>query len=532
MREYYERHNANVAPWVHTLARRRPPRTRAPARRSPRSSARRPRRVVFTKNATEAINLVAYALGNAATRRPVPALRSAPATRSSSPRWSTTPTSCRGSCSASAPARRCAGSALTDEGRLDLSDLDDADQRAHQARLVRARVQHPRHGQPGRRASSPGPARSARWSCSTPRQSVPHLPVDVADAGRRLPRLHRAQDARADRHRRAVGPGRAARRDAAVPRRRLDDRDGHDGAARPSPPPPSGSRPAPADRPGGRAGAAVDYLTGLGMDAIAAHEHELTAYALDALHEVPGLRIFGPATPSRPRRRDLVRPSTGIHPHDVGPGARRRGRRRARRPPLRPADLPALRRPGDDPGVVLPLHHDRRDRRAGRRVSGRCRSSSGCRDAASSRSTRRSSWTTTSTRTDAGCASRSTPRCTTSTRPAATRSRCGCSSTAAWSATSPTRAWAARSARPARRVMYELVIGRTVDEALDWPRSSCALMQSQGPGRAGRGRAGGRRRVRRRGEVPGAGQVRAAVLDGVKDATSAPGAVGPDGGTA
>ena len=58
--------------------------------------------VVFTKNSTEALNLVANVLGWA--DEPLPA--SAPATRSSSPRWSTTPTSCRGSCSRSAPARR------------------------------------------------------------------------------------------------------------------------------------------------------------------------------------------------------------------------------------------------------------------------------------------------------------------------------------------------------------------------------------------------------------------------------------------
>ena len=42
-------------------------------------------------------------------------------------------------------------------------------------------------------------------------QSVPHLPTDVASLGCRLPRLQRPQDARPDRHRRAVGPRGAAR---------------------------------------------------------------------------------------------------------------------------------------------------------------------------------------------------------------------------------------------------------------------------------------------------------------------------------
>src|SRR5512134_736048 len=41
-------------------------------------------------------------------------------------------------------------------------------------------------------------------------------------------------------------------------------------------------------------GAAVDYLSALGMDAIAAHEHEITEYALERLEEVPGVKLFGP----------------------------------------------------------------------------------------------------------------------------------------------------------------------------------------------------------------------------------------------
>ena len=70
-----------------------------------------------------------------------------------------------------------------------------------------------------------GRTRSARWWWSTPAQAVPQLPVDVTGARRRLRRLHRAQDVRPDRDRRAVGTARAARRAAAVPRRRRDDRD-------------------------------------------------------------------------------------------------------------------------------------------------------------------------------------------------------------------------------------------------------------------------------------------------------------------
>jgi len=63
-------------------------------------------------------------------------------------------------------------------------------------------------------------------------------------------------------------------------------------------------------------GAAVDYLTGIGMDAIAAHELEITAYALERLHDVPGLRIIGPDTPVD-RGGAVSFSLEGIHPHDV-----------------------------------------------------------------------------------------------------------------------------------------------------------------------------------------------------------------------
>ncbi|WP_432922411.1 cysteine desulfurase [Microbispora sp. CA-135349] len=64
-------------------------------------------------------------------------------------------------------------------------------------------------------------------------------------------------------------------------------------------------------------GAAVDYLTAVGMDQIKAHEKELVAYALEALPEVPGLRIIGPRTPIA-RGGTISFTLEGIHPHDVG----------------------------------------------------------------------------------------------------------------------------------------------------------------------------------------------------------------------
>ena len=62
-------------------------------------------------------------------------------------------------------------------------------------------------------------------------------------------------------------------------------------------------------------GAAVDYLSALGMDAIAAHEHEIAEYALERLEEVPGVRVFGPDV----QHKGGVAAFTldGVHPHDV-----------------------------------------------------------------------------------------------------------------------------------------------------------------------------------------------------------------------
>jgi cysteine desulfurase / selenocysteine lyase len=63
-------------------------------------------------------------------------------------------------------------------------------------------------------------------------------------------------------------------------------------------------------------GAAIDYVTALGMDNIQAHEEQLTAYALEALSTVDGLRIIGPAT-GLDRGASISFIMSGVHPHDV-----------------------------------------------------------------------------------------------------------------------------------------------------------------------------------------------------------------------
>ena len=62
-------------------------------------------------------------------------------------------------------------------------------------------------------------------------------------------------------------------------------------------------------------GAALDYLSTVGLEAIEQHEHALAAYALERLTEVPGLVAYGPPAD---RRAGIVSFNLdGIHPHDV-----------------------------------------------------------------------------------------------------------------------------------------------------------------------------------------------------------------------
>ena len=62
-------------------------------------------------------------------------------------------------------------------------------------------------------------------------------------------------------------------------------------------------------------GAAIDYLTAIGMEAIEAHEHALAAYALERLAEVPGVHVFGP--PAERRAWIVSFEVEDVHPHDV-----------------------------------------------------------------------------------------------------------------------------------------------------------------------------------------------------------------------
>ena len=62
-------------------------------------------------------------------------------------------------------------------------------------------------------------------------------------------------------------------------------------------------------------GAAIEYVNGLGMDNIAAHEHELLAYATETVSAIPGIRLIGTAKEKAGVLSFLL---DSIHPHDIG----------------------------------------------------------------------------------------------------------------------------------------------------------------------------------------------------------------------
>ncbi len=169
--------------------------------------------IVFTKNATEALNLVAQAWGRANLRTGDVVVLTHMEHHANVVPWHLL---------AAERGIELRWIPLTDDGRLDLTDLDQLVDGAKVVSVTRDE-QRARHAQPGRRAvrRRPRHRRPGRRRRLPVRPAQPHRRAGV---GRRLRRLLQPQDVRPVRHRRAVGTGRAARRHATLPRRRQHDR--------------------------------------------------------------------------------------------------------------------------------------------------------------------------------------------------------------------------------------------------------------------------------------------------------------------
>ena len=366
--EFYERHNANIHRATHELGEEATEAYEGARIKAARFiGAADETEVIFTKNISEGINLVAYSMGNASAGGSGPdRFRLGPGDEivitemehhSNIVPWQLL-------CERTGATLRWFKVTGWD-GQLDLSAIGDLiNERTklvalvHQSNVLgtinpvrRDRRRGPRGGRAGARGRGP---------------------VGAAHAGgrgrarRRLPRLHRPQDVRPDRHRRAVGTPGTARRDAAVPGWRGDDRDRLDGAVdlRAAAAQVRGGH--HADRAGRRAWRRPSTTSARSGSALCTRTSSgCSATRCPHWRRSTGVRILGPADAGGPGRRDLVRGRRRA-PARRQPGARRARHRRPGRAPLRLAAAPGARRPGQHQGLVLPVQHPGRGGRAGR----------------------------------------------------------------------------------------------------------------------------------------------------------------------
>ncbi|MCX4556567.1 cysteine desulfurase [Streptomyces umbrinus] len=307
-RDFYLRHNAAVHRGAHQLAGEATEAYESARRTIADFVGADEDEVVFTKNATEGINLVAYGLGNAhrlgaGDRIVVTEMEH----HANLVPWQQL-------------AERTGATldwfGLTDEGRLDLSRIDELlDERTkvvaltHQSNVLGTL-------NPVRLIADRAHAVGALVVVDGA-QSVPHRPVDVRELG---------ADFLAFSGHKMLGPNGVGvlwgRREllADLPpfltggsMIEVVEMD----RATFLPPPQRFEAGVPMAPQAVGLAAAVDYLRALGMDEVAAHEDVLTARALQLLQEIPGVRVIGPRGIEE-RGSAVSFAVDGIHPHDVG----------------------------------------------------------------------------------------------------------------------------------------------------------------------------------------------------------------------
>ncbi len=312
VREHYERHNANVSRSVHSLGTEATEAFEgARAKVAAFVGARRPEELVFAKNSTEAINLVAYSFQNGRGRFALgpgdEIVISEMEHHSNIVPWQLL---------AERTGATLRWFGLTDDGRLDLSSLES---------LVTERTKIVSYVHMSNILGTVNPvapivARAREVGALVMldgSQSVPHMPVDVTELG---------VDFVAFTGHKMLAPsgigglwGRYELLETMPPflgGGSMIENVTLAGTTY-APPPMRFEAGTPPIAEAVGLGAAVDYLTAIGMPAVWAHEQEIAAYALDALASVPGLRIIGPAEPVE-RSAAISFVMSGVHPHDVG----------------------------------------------------------------------------------------------------------------------------------------------------------------------------------------------------------------------
>jgi len=316
-REFYEQHNAAVHRGAHLLAEEATDAYEAARRTVAAFIGAAEGEIVFTKNATEGVNLVAYAMSNAATAGESAArFRLGPGDEvvvtemehhANLVPWQQL-------CQRTGATLRWLS--VTPEGRLDLSNL-------HEVVTERTKVLAFTHQSNVLGTVNPVAALVARARevgalvVLDAAQSVPHIPVDVHELG---------VDFAVFSGHKMLGPlgigvlyGRRELLEAMPPfltggsMIEVVRIEGSTFAA----PPQRFEAGVPMAAQAVGLAAACDYLSVVGMDAVARHEHALAAYALDAVSGLPGVRIIGPLTTDA-RGATVSFDVEGIHAHDVG----------------------------------------------------------------------------------------------------------------------------------------------------------------------------------------------------------------------
>jgi cysteine desulfurase/selenocysteine lyase len=309
MREQYEWHNGNVSRSVHTLGTEATTAYEgARAKVAAFIGAASPDEIVFTKNSSEAINLLAYTSAEFLSLGPGDEIVvSEMEHHSNLVPWQLL-------CQRTGATLRWFG--VTDEGRLDESGLHDlVNERTKLVSIVHMSNILGTINNVGRiveRAHEVGAL--VMLDCS---QSVPHLPIDVTELG---------ADFIAFTGHKMLGPtgigvlwGRSALLEAMPPflgGGSMIETVTMEKTTFAAPPARFEAGTPPIVEAIGL-GAAVDYLSALGMEAIHEHEQQITGYALKTLADIPGVRIFGPSTPES-RGGTVSFAVDGVHPHDVG----------------------------------------------------------------------------------------------------------------------------------------------------------------------------------------------------------------------
>ena len=317
-RAFLEQHNAAVHRGAHQLAEEATDAYESARARIAAFVGADPGEVVFTKNATEGINLVAYAMGNSSVRT---GLGSETERFVLGPGDEIVITELEHHANLVPWQELCRRTGATlrwysvdGDGRLDLDSIELSEHTklvafAHQSNVLGTILPV---AELVRRAHAVG-ALTLLDAC----QSVPHMPVHLTNLG---------VDFAAFSGHKMLGPsgigvlyGRAELLAAMPPfltggsMIELVRMEGSTYA----PPPQRFEAGVPMTSQAVGLGSAVDYLSGIGMDRVHAHELQLTQATLDGLAEVPGVRIIGPRSLDE-HGGAVAFVVDGVHAHDVG----------------------------------------------------------------------------------------------------------------------------------------------------------------------------------------------------------------------